>query len=237
MALAHNPQIATDGLVFCADAKNIKCYPGSGTGVTDLVKRTSGALNNGASVTSSGDIQFDGANDYAFWQYSSTDLDGDPRLTVTAILKRTSDISGAGPWGISGDVLRKGINAFTYPGDDNLVSMDLWGDTTIKGDQTYPLNQWCFVAWRKYSADFTLNSVDMYLNQTKLNLSYSRTGTTVCDLDTSSAGKGIVLGRVGSTVDLYYSPVTLGVIQIYNRALTDTEIQDNRLAFASRFGV
>jgi len=36
MALAHSPQIVTDGLVLCLDAANAKSYPGSGTTIYDL---------------------------------------------------------------------------------------------------------------------------------------------------------------------------------------------------------
>lgn len=47
MGLYHSPRIVTDGLVFHADANNIKSYPGSGNTIYDLSSQN----NNGTATT------------------------------------------------------------------------------------------------------------------------------------------------------------------------------------------
>jgi hypothetical protein len=62
MAVAYNPQIVTDGLIFKVDASNVKCYPaGSGTSIKDISNNLSGVLT-GATATG-GLYSFPGTGD------------------------------------------------------------------------------------------------------------------------------------------------------------------------------
>lgn len=65
MALAHSPQIVSDGLALTLDAGNTKSYPGSGTTWSDI-KGNNGTLTNGPTYSSDngGFIVFDGTDDY-----------------------------------------------------------------------------------------------------------------------------------------------------------------------------
>ena len=67
MALAHSPKIVTDNLVFFLDAGNTKSYPGTGTAWTDMSGSGNTTTLSGATYNSdnSGNILFDGSNDYA----------------------------------------------------------------------------------------------------------------------------------------------------------------------------
>jgi hypothetical protein len=62
MALAHSPRIVMDGLVLCLDAGNTKSYPGSGTTWTDLMRGRQGTLNN-SPVFNTNYLSFDGINE------------------------------------------------------------------------------------------------------------------------------------------------------------------------------
>jgi hypothetical protein len=67
MSFSHSPRIVTDGLVLCLDAANPQSYPGSGTSWADLSGNgNTGTLINGPTFSSgnSGSIVFDGVNDY-----------------------------------------------------------------------------------------------------------------------------------------------------------------------------
>lgn len=46
MAFHHSPRIISDGLVFAIDIANPKCYPGSGTSLTDVKGSTAVTLAN-----------------------------------------------------------------------------------------------------------------------------------------------------------------------------------------------
>lgn len=65
MALFHSPRIATDGLVLCLDAGNVKSYSG-GILWNDLTGNYNAGILVGPTYDSSnsGSIVFDGSNDY-----------------------------------------------------------------------------------------------------------------------------------------------------------------------------
>ena len=59
MGLGHSSSLATNGLMFCLDAKNPKSYPGSGTTWTDLIGGRQGTINN-SPVFNGNYFSFDG---------------------------------------------------------------------------------------------------------------------------------------------------------------------------------
>ena len=66
MAFHHSPRIVSDGLVFAIDIANEKCYPGSGTSLTDIKGVTTVTLANATIGTGNlGFIDFDGSGDSA----------------------------------------------------------------------------------------------------------------------------------------------------------------------------
>lgn len=59
MSIDYSPKIVTDGLVFCIDFANIKCYPGSGASCRDLSGNNfNGELINSPPYTSSTNNKF-----------------------------------------------------------------------------------------------------------------------------------------------------------------------------------
>jgi hypothetical protein len=67
MAFQRGPNIVTNGLVLALDAANTKSYPGSGTTWRDLCRNNNnGTLTNGPTFNSAngGSIVFDGVDDY-----------------------------------------------------------------------------------------------------------------------------------------------------------------------------
>jgi hypothetical protein len=62
MALGHAPSIITSGLVFYIDAANPRCYPGSGTDLTDTISGIGASLVGGVGFNTSnyGTFTFDG---------------------------------------------------------------------------------------------------------------------------------------------------------------------------------
>ena len=66
MAFHHSPREVSDGLVFAIDIANQKCYPGSGTSLTDIKGLTTVTLANATIGTGNlGFIDFDGSGDSA----------------------------------------------------------------------------------------------------------------------------------------------------------------------------
>jgi len=75
MGVNYSPKIVTNGLVLALDAANVKSYPGSGTTWSDLSGNgNNGTLTNGPTFDSAnlGSISFDGVDDYVFMTGFST---------------------------------------------------------------------------------------------------------------------------------------------------------------------
>lgn len=190
-----------------------------------------------------GSIVFDGSNDFSTYTPTPTVLQGNPNLTVMGFYKRTANFSGRGFWGVGGSNAggtAQGIcnwNSTTT----NDITIDSWSQSTFTTGQTYPLNTWIGVAWRKIAGPMTrANSIISIYDGTNLT-HYTSTALTVLraeaatNLAINSIG-GITLGSI--SVDTgYCSPVNVGCHYIYNRVLTDTEVATNFMADKTRFGL
>lgn len=82
MGTAYNTNVVTDGLVYCLDAANKRCYSGTGTTGVDLVLGGTATLENEVTFGSNnmGVFAFDGTDDYIEQDWSFTLGTGD--LTI-----------------------------------------------------------------------------------------------------------------------------------------------------------
>jgi len=193
-----------------------------------------------ASFDSNAQMTFDGTDDYAAIPYSSTDLDGDAIFSVEAIIKRTGTMSNGGIWGIGGDATAAGINGYVFSSAPNKITIDLWGTATFHAGVDYPLNEYVHIMWVKTATGFSTSTIIIYVNgvaYTGSNLIVMRGSSHTPNLNTSTSGKGIVVGRVGPATNSYYAQGELPILKIYNRALTTAEVLQNFNATKSRFGL
>jgi hypothetical protein len=213
MSLAHSPSIITNGLVLCLDAANRKSYPGSGTTWTNLIGGgNNGTLEGGAGYSSAngGSIVFDGTDDYVNCGTPSISVG---KITVNAWVK---------------------INAgslFQHIVDSQSTS---WHLAILDSNRPY------FFNGSTFHTNATLLTVGQW---------YMLTGVQGTTLDIYING---VLGQsIASNVNVTTYNVNLGrfqdgsrpfngnisTTQIYNRALTAAEIQQNYNALRGRFGI
>jgi hypothetical protein len=204
-----------------------------------------GTLTNSptSNVSNKGNIAFDGVDDYSTFTPTPTILQGNPNLTVIGFYKRTASFSGKGFWGIGGSNAGgtgQGICNWNS-GNTNEITIDTWSESTFTTGQTYPLNTWVGVAWRKIAGPMTrANCIISIFNGTSMT-NYTSTALTVLRAESSinpvinSIG-GITLGSI--SVDTgYCSPVNIANHCIYNRILTDAEVSQNFQATKTRFGL
>jgi hypothetical protein len=219
-------RLVTDGLVLALDAANTVSYPGSGTTWTDLSgSGNNGTLVNGVGYSGSnlGSLSFDGVNDYVSGtNNSSIQLTGD--LTVSAWVK-LGDAANQGivekitssPYNGYGITKQSGYfkfwtasgNSFTYTNSNITYTSD---------------NNWYYVVGRRLSGNNRL-----FINSVLQNDSQSPS--------LSDSGGPYIIGRYYSDVDNFYTGGNISQVQIYNRALTATEITQNYNALKSRFGL
>ena len=250
---------------YCADSTTrlqfydprVDLVDGKQPSITELVTRSpiqwkdlsengnNGTLTNGPTFNSAngGSIVFDGSTQFSTFTPTPTILQGNPNFTVIGFYKRTGNFSSKGFWGIGGSNAGgtgQGICNWNY-GNTNEITIDSWGESTFTTGQTYPLNTWIGVAWRKIAGPTTrANCIISIFNGTTMT-NYTSTALTVLraesatNLNINSIG-GITLGSI--SVDTgYCSPVNIASHCIYNRILTDAEIMQNFQATKTRFGL
>jgi len=220
MGLDHSPLIVTSGLLLYLDAANSRCYSGSGNTAYDLSgSGNTSALVNGPTYNSSnlGSFVLDGTNDYINVNSQANILPYTAYTKiayfyVTSFATANNIISG----GFSGQ------HAFWLQVSNRLYAGHNGAWTTVTGNTTLSLNTWYFGAVT-------------YSNSTgwKLYLNGREDGTSA-DTTTFTGNQEIVIGAYGS--GNYYSG-RISYVQVYNRALSATEILQNYNATKKRYGL
>jgi hypothetical protein len=236
MSFNYSPKIVTDGLVLCLDAANTKSYVSGSTTWNDLSRGgNNGTLINGPTFNtgSGGNIVFDGVDDYVNMS-SISSLQGNKAFTVSGWFRRSGDWSNGATWGIGGGGTGNGINSWNAS-SNNHISIDLWGTSTYTTNQLYSLTEWKHIMWIYNGIEFTTSNIIIYINTipyTGANLTIIRGGS-----GTPGIVGGVVLSRAGVTENQYYGKPIISNFQIYNKALSASEVLQNYNATKTRFGL
>jgi hypothetical protein len=244
MAFNYSPKIVTDGLVLALDAANTKSYPGSGTTWNDLSRGgNNGTLTNGPTFNSAngGSIVFDGVNDYANINNTLlSTLSNDNSLTVSIFVnineptlsirggllcnQRFQSESDAGGFGlviIEGGLI--GVN----------LTKNIGGvQNSYEVLASFAMNRQQF-AYYTFTYNSSTKTVVTYKNGiqqvTTTNANYGWTKNTT----NRSTFMGInTQGGWGGRYNMNISQ-----LQIYNRALSPSEILQNYNATKTRYGL
>ena len=233
-------QIVTSGLVLCLNAADKNSYPGTGTTWTDLSGNSNnGTLTNGPTFNSGngGSIVFDGTNDYVnCGNGSSINITG-TGLTLGGWVYRTA----TNPANYYRRIIEK---AATYPalqyslvttpsndpaGEGKLL-LDLYINNSLPvsatGSTQLQLNTWYYVT-ATYDGSFRriyLNGILDGQLATTGNITSTVSSLAIGDYIPGLATTYVWNGRIAST-------------QVYNRALSASEILQNYNATKTRFGL
>ena len=230
MGTFYSPPIIHDGMTFCLDGKNLKCYSGSGTSVTNLAaKANNGTLTNSPTFNTNGYWTFDGSNDYIdCGGYLATGaLNSHGNMTFEAWYYQTAYNTSAAIIGYYGDVAagtRRGMVIWNGAGAGSFkIRMSTNGYNSY-GNTTAPLNAWTH-AVITFGTD---GSNKIYLNGV---LDGSPADVT---MNTPTGTAPIKIGK-SETGEYFQGNIAVG--RIYNRRLTDSEVLQNFNALRRRFGV
>jgi len=207
-----------DGLVLALDAGRTLSYPGSGTTWTDLSGNgNTGTLTNGPTYNSAngGSLVFDGVNDRIECGTFSV-----PFLTVSTWVYKTSSATNQG-------ICRKqnGWAVSQYNGTLQVAPGTSW--TFYNTGYTIPLNTWVNIVYT-YSGTGAAGSQTVYINGSNIYSTSAGSGAI------SSNGNSV---RIGFDDNNWWWNGRIAQTQIYNRALTAQEVQQNFNATRSRFSV
>lgn len=222
MAFNFSPSIVRDGLVLYLDAANTKSYPGSGTTWSDISRGgNSGTLVNGPTFNSAngGSIVFDGVNDYV--NTSLITSYGD--FTVGIWFKHTGNLIA-----YQRLIDKNYINGFWI--GRNSSAANSWGGGVRESLSPYGRyitlvdGQWHYIVSRREGTTHTIfgdgitNTVNGTVSSTALN------------------NNNILIGR-SDQVATDSMAGNISQIQIYNRALSASEILQNFNATKTRYGL
>ena len=244
MALRHSPKIVTDGLVVFYDFKNTKCYPGSGTAVSDLIINKSGTMVGTCSFQS-GAMDFTGPTDNTTLTISPYNNTPDPDLSF---IDGTNDMS-ISVW-FNADAFAPGTSASQAP-----IPVFLYGNQRrffmTFGDggpanQLHMRGNFATSNWTSpvSSATLTLNTWHNfvvaysastgYVAYTDGSVSDTNSMTETINANTSNASNAI--GGPPNSRDRSFNG-QIAMVSYYNKQLSASEVLQNYNALKSRFGL
>jgi hypothetical protein len=232
MAFNYSPKIITSGLVFYLDAANINSYVSGSTKWNDLSREgNNGTLTNGPTFNSSngGSIVFDGTNDYVIFPDSpSLSITGD--MTINCWVKVSNFSSFRG---IVSKVNVNIPNPFDYyilisTGKPSLLRGDGINSVPTHWDSFAATNAPQLNIWQNISVTYQAGTVTHYLN------SIQNGSGVINPIITDNGGSMYVGNRSDNATPMLGN---ISCLQLYNRALSATEIQQNYNTTKTRFGL
>jgi hypothetical protein len=219
MAVAYNPKIVTNGLKLYYDPANQKCYPGSGSAITDLSgSGAAGTLGTATTVTSEAGGIFESASSGTNFQTNSAQSISASTVSAMVWVKVTTH----GNWIdlVKNNWVNSGWIIFSASDSWNVAlaqSGSQYGASVVHNNST---------AWTNLALTYDGTTIRLYVDGA---LASSSTSISNAVLDT-----GFPIVFAGGTRPGAYKT---SLIKIYNRALTAQEINQNFNATRGRFGV
>ena len=240
MGVAYNSRIITDGLVLCLDAANTKSYPGSGTTWTNLAGSEVFTINASA-YNSSGPKYMDFNGSYGCAKKTDSDFIISGNVTCICWTRIKNSIA---EWrtllrGLSSGpdhqviILSGGWNIGMYDNTNGTGFNDSgFSQQSIPG---YGTSQWNMLVWRWKDAatpyyNFSYNNTPEIIRGSN-NSSNARFKCGFCSIGAyNNENQGNV-----NDASQYWGDISS--ISLYNRYLTDAEIQQNFNATRGRFSI
>ena len=227
MAIQYaNGRIVTDGLVVCLNAADKTSYPGSGTTWTDLSGNGNNAtLYNGTNWNSTGYMSTDAVDDYIqIPNAASLQLTTGFTQVIWVKLNNIVTVSYKTLFG-KPNYTKYGIIVEWYGGNPILFDFSVSGNRNIIGTLSPgSLGTWIMVAQSYNASGGSNNQIANIRGGTTATSTATRTDNV--DTDTSPMN----IGQAGLSMDV-------GMALLYNRGLTQTELDQIYNATKGRFGL
>jgi len=227
MSISYGSTPIKNGLVFYVDPANPKSYIGTGTAIDDIYGGTAtGEVAGGATFSSANAGHFQFVTDDYLRFPNNTNLDTQT-LTIEVWVKPNVVGSHNGFYFEKGTV---NTQYSIFQGGTSLIFRTFLGgisDLTVTTATYMTAGEWYQVVGTYTSGDKRL-----YINGTQVN-SNGVTGTV------STNSGGMSMGAYGgySGSRSYYLNGNLSLCRVYNRVLTQEEIQHNFIVNKGRFGL
>ena len=230
MAFNYSPKIVTDGLVLYLDAANTKSYVSGSTTWSDVSRGgNSGTLVNGPTFDSGngGSLVFDGINKRVSCPLSPSiqSINATNALTLSTFIQINFTNENRDLIGIN---KLSGNNPFIFRANISNGYFFDWEIGGVRQQATYPgLTSDILNKWVQLTATIGNNLVKIYLNGLQVGSTVTVSGnikTLDADFRVGDLGYNYFKGNISNT-------------QLYNRALSAQEVQQNFNAHKTRFGL
>ena len=254
-----NKFYVTDGLVLDLDAANSLSYPGTGTTWTDL----SGNGNNGTLVGPSyttdnqGALVFDGVDDYVNFGNIFNDVFAgvDKKFTISAFVKYNNLLE-------NGNVILAKSGDSNFGENQRQISFGVRNPSNAYGSMEldfftyFALSVSSYTGYRTVNANIQTNqyynfvisydgSYDsaerfgLYVNGVKYAVTPTFTAGSWGDIQPGNArmSVGATIGEKVTNIPVGLLNGNIAQVQIYNRALSQAEVQHNFNVFKWRYGL
>jgi hypothetical protein len=231
-----SPGVVTDGLVLFLDAGNKLSYPGTGTTWGDFSGNSNnGTLLNGPTFNtgSGGSIVFDGAEDYVTIPYRpSLGLTSQGSINIWCYPTTLSQGLFAGLLGMTtGGNNNEQSYYILWRKQNNNIQAGIQNGGTYNTIQT-PLPT--SISWYNFTLTWNGSSLNLYQNGVSVSTPVAQTINAQA-LNSAVAVGGRMFG--GDSGNNGYFNGYIPIAQIYNRALTATEVLQNYNATRGKFGI
>jgi hypothetical protein len=228
MSLGHGSSIVRNGLVLHLDAANTKSYPGSGITWSDL----SGSSNNGTLINApaynsanNGSIVFDGVDEAVHLSSASLLPVGTSDRTIVAFVRTPTSFPESYlhviHWGTAATDQAFGLAIFSNGG----LNTHPWNGAPSQGTVVAGTD-YCLAV--SYTHSSTLHK--FWINGISQGAGVSRAINT----GVTEARVGV---RISSHTEDWGPSGRIYNIRVYNRSLSDGEIQQNFEATRGRYGI
>jgi len=223
MSFSHSPRIVTSGLVLALDAADQNSYPGTGTAWNDMSGNgNTGTLVNSPtySSTNGGTLIFNGSNQYGNTLTNNFAI-GSNSKSLQVWFKQ--NVSGTVDviYGYGNSVTAQFFGLY-YDASNRIV---FWGYNTADYVTSYIIST---NVWYNVAITYISPTVYIYVNGVLIgqNNYTANTGTAYSMIGANTTGgpSNYLHGNISN-------------VQVYNRALSSTEILQNYNAQKSRFGL
>lgn len=229
----YNGGIVTNGLILRVDPANRLSYPGYENNLYDLSgNNNNGTLINGPSFSynGGGSILFDGTDDYS--NFGDKDIFSPSRISVFAFIKDLRQTIAIQRRLVSKDLCCNKRDWGLQLNSNDTISFTVWnqnGTISICEGGIAVNTDWNMVGgtWDGSTVKTFLNGVQ----QASSNLSGTSVNNTASNLSL-----GIIEIESPYSQQFHFRGY-MGVVLIYNRALSDSEIIQNYNALKGRYGL
>ena len=227
-------KIVTDGLVLCLDAADRNSYVSGSTTWNSVVGSTTGSLINGPTFNSGsgGNIVFDGTNDYVDCGNLTTLDNMSIQMFVKVLSRNNVYNSFAASKGASNDFDSGFIIQMAGTGASfNSFNVE-GGFLRVGGGTEFMTSTVSFGTWANVCLTISPSYIQFYLNGSP------QYGTTRLNNASTTIGmSNLVIGTRVYNIPSFSVNANIANTQIYNRALTASEVLQNYNAQKSRFGL